>query len=282
LDESGRRSLTPEISPGVVERLFRFDRRLILASLLLLAALAWVYLIMMVASMADGDMSMMGLNDGRAMDAMLAAPQPWTPQTFMLMFCMWWIMMIGMMVPNAAPMILLFGRVQRRQLAGQAPYASTGLFALAYLLVWAAFSALATLAQWSLNGAAVLAPIDMRVGGAAASVILVAGGVYQLTPFKQACLEHCRSPAQFLASRWRKGKAGALRMGIEHGAYCVGCCWSLMALLFVGGVMNLLWVAGLALLVMAEKLVPRGDILARVTGYALLAASVIVAAFTLT
>lgn len=255
-----------------MERLVRSDARLILASLLLLAALAWVYLIMMVASMADG----------RAMDAMFAAPQPWTPQTFVLMFCMWWIMMIGMMVPSAAPMILLFGRVQRRQLAGQAPYASTSLFALAYLVVWAAFSALATLAQWSLNSAAVLAPMNIRVGGAAAAVILIAGGLYQLTPFKRACLEHCRSPAQFLAGRWRKGKAGALRMGLEHGGYCVGCCWLLMALLFVGGVMNLIWVAGLALLVMAEKLVPRGDILARVTGYALLAAGVIVAAFTLT
>jgi predicted metal-binding membrane protein len=255
--------------PSPIERLLRRDRRLILGALALLAALAWVYLIDIAVRMSEMPMP-------AGMSATMMMPQPWTPLTSVLTFLMWWIMMIGMMVPSVAPTILLYGRIQRQQLAGEAPYTRTALFAAGYLGIWGAFSLAATAAQWALNGAALLS-MSMTVGTSLATLLLVGGGLYQLTPLKRACLERCRSPAEFLASHWRAGGAGALRMGAVHGAFCVGCCWLLMALLFVGGVMNLIWVAALAVLVLVEKLLPRGDAVAMAAGVVMVASGIAVA-----
>lgn len=204
-----------------------------------------------------------GVMQEMAMAAM--APMAWTPGYAVLMFFMWWIMMVAMMLPSAAPMILLFAMIDRKQREKGAPYVPTGIFAAGYLLVWGAFSLVAVAAQWGLERIGLLssmASTSVLLGAG----LLIAAGVYQLTPLKHACLRHCRSPIFFISHHWRPGSIGALRMGIEHGAFCTACCWFLMALLFYGGVMNLYWIVGLALFVLLEKTIPAGHWLGRITG----------------
>jgi predicted metal-binding membrane protein len=169
-----------------------------------------------------------------------------------------------MMLPSAAPAVLLYGRV-REMRGGDAAIAQTWVFLTGYLLVWLLFSIMAAGAQLFLTGPSMA--LQNRV---AEGAVLVAAGIYQLSPFKSACLSRCRSPAQFLSRHWRPGRDGAIRLGVLHGADCVGCCWMLMALLFVGGVMNLLWVVALTAIVAAEKLLPRGEWIGRVAGAGLL------------
>ena len=186
-----------------------------------------------------------------------------------LMFFMWWAMMVAMMLPSAAPMILLFATVNRKQRARADPFVPTSVFAGAYLVTWGGFSLVAVGLQWTLQRFTWLSPMMVSTSSVLGGLLLLAAGLYQLTPIKQACLRHCRHPIIFLTSHWRRGTAGAVRMGVEHGAYCVGCCWFLMGLLFVGGVMNLYWIAGLALFVLLEKNVPAGHWLGYATGVAL-------------
>ncbi len=178
-------------------------------------------------------------------------------------------MMLAMMLPSASPMILLFAGINRRQRQSGNPHVGTGIFALGYLGAWAAFSAVAVALQWGFEQSALLSPMLVGTSATFGGVLLVAAGAYQLTPIKHACLRHCRSPLAFLGTRWRRGGFGALRMGLEHGAYCVGCCWFLMGLLFFGGVMNLYWIVGLALFVLFEKVVPAGHWLGYATGLVL-------------
>jgi len=198
--------------------------------------------------------------------------QPWGPATVLLLFVMWAVMMVAMMVPSAAPMILAFLTVNQRRRAAARPFVPVTIFILGYLAVWTAFSAVATSAEWGLHQAAMLSTTMTTTSRALNGGLLIAAGVFQWTPLKRACLKGCRSPLSFLMSEWREGYAGAFVMGLQHGAYCVGCCWFLMALLFVAGVMNLLWVAVIALFVLAEKALPKGELLARVTGIALIIA----------
>jgi len=259
LDPARRRELA---RPGL-------DRLLILASLLLLAGLAWTYLWLVTAAMARGDMSLMGLPAMAVDQAMRPSPAPWNAAVFGLTFAMWWIMMIGMMIPSALPMILLHDRVQRHYL-GAAATRTTALFTLGYLVAWGGFGLVATLLQWALNATGLLSPMSLSVGNAPGAMLFAVAGVYQLTPLKHACLRHCRSPAEFLTAHRRPGAAGALLTGIHHGIYCAGCCWLLMALLFAVGVMNLVWVAVLAVLVLLEKLAPHGHNVARLSGIAML------------
>jgi len=193
-------------------------------------------------------------------------PSPWSAARFGLTFAMWWVMMIGMMLPGAAPMILTFATVNRNKCANGQDFVPVSVFTLGYLLVWGLFSASATVAQWALDQLAMLSAslgmISPKVGGA----LLIAAGIYQFTPLKQACLRHCRSPFAFVLNRWHDGRTGALRMGMEHGTFCLGCCWVLMALLFVVGVMNLLLVAAIAAFVLVEKLLPGGVWIGRLGG----------------
>ena len=191
--------------------------------------------------------------------------------TFLLMFIMWSVMMIGMMIPSAAPMILLFARVQRRKLADQAPTARIAVFTTGYLLIWTSFSLIATGLQWALTELRLLSPMMESTSQFLAVGFLLTAGIYQLTPLKLACLKQCQSPIGFLTSHWKDGAPGSLSMGIEHGMFCLGCCWLLMTLLFVGGVMNLIWVAVIATFVLLEKVVPKGEIIARVGGVLLIA-----------
>jgi predicted metal-binding membrane protein len=206
------------------------------------------------------------------------ALHPWTAHDFAMMLLMWAVMMVGMMVPSATPMALVYAGVARKAHRQGTPVAPTFLFVAGYVAMWCLFSVGATAAQWALERAALLSPNMVATSPGLGAVLLGAAGIYQLTPAKDACLRHCRSPAHFLSEHWRPGLAGAFRMGIVHGAWCLGCCWILMALLFVGGVMNLLWVAAIALFVLLEKALPLGDRGGRLAGWAMIAAGAV--AFT--
>jgi predicted metal-binding membrane protein len=196
-------------------------------------------------------------------------PAVWTVNYAILMFFMWWIMMVAMMLPSAAPMILFFAAVNARQRDIGDTNIATFVFAFGYLATWAVFSIIAVALQWSLQHRGLLSPVLVGTSTNLAGGLLLAAGVYQLTPIKTACLRICRSPHVFLSSRWQPGAKGALRMGIAHGAYCAGCCWFLMLLLFVGGAMNLYWIIGLALFVLVEKLTPVGHRFTYASGIAL-------------
>ena len=241
------------------ESLLRRDRAVVIAALVAAIAASWAYLL---AGAGMGELGTMPL-----------ARAGWSIGYFAIMFAMWAVMMVAMMLPGAAPMILLHMKVGQRRLERGALPVATGHFVLGYVAVWTAFSLGATMLQWAFDEMALLAPMMETNARAVAAGLLVAAGLYQLTPLKQSCLRHCRSPLDFIISRWREGRAGSFLMGVEHGAYCLGCCWLLMLLLFVGGVMSLLWIAGLAAYVLIEKTVPAGPWFARATGLALIASA---------
>lgn len=255
----------------LTDRILRHDRRIV-AGALFLAVLAAAGFIL-----AGGGTGMSGIGmaarTGPA-GALIAgtpdmvSPMLWTPRYALVIFVMWWLMMVAMMVPSAAPTILLYGALNRRR-SVEAPL----LFALGYLTIWAVFSVIATASQGMLAALGLISPMFMTVAtpwlGAA---ILVGAGLYQLTPLKAACLNHCRGPVEALTRHRRTGRAAAFRMGLLHGRFCLGCCWALMALLFVGGVMNVWWILAITFYVALEKLAPGGDRLARPLGAALVLA----------
>jgi len=228
-------------------------------------ALAWTYLVRLNGDMErDVAMAAMGMS---------GIATPWTATEAFFAFVMWTVMMVGMMTPSAAPVLLIFASSSR---ARRQPASAVATFALGYLLVWTLFSTAAALGQWALHQAALMTPAMAVTTRGLGAAILVAAGVYQLTPLKRACLAHCRSPLGFLIGHWRDGVGGAFEMGIRHGAYCVGCCWALMCVLFAVGVMNLLWVAALTLFVFAEKFGPAGVVLARASGVAMVVYALLV------
>ncbi len=239
-----------------LESLLRHDRALVIGALTVVFLLAWAYMLTGAGmSMDIGAMSM---------------PMAWTPGYAALVFLMWWIMMVAMMLPSASPVILLFASVNRKLNQAGKPFVPAGFFLAGYLLVWGVFSLVATAAQWSLEARDALSMLHGSSGPFLSGAILVAAGVWQFTPLKQSCLRHCRSPLHFLVHGFQPGITGAIRMGLGHGLFCLGCCWFLMALLFFGGVMNLYWIAGLALYVLIEKTVPAGHLVSRATGAVLL------------
>lgn len=260
---------------GGLERLLRREGVVVLGSLLAITVISWLYMVLLTARMAGGDMSFIGMGTMTTGAVMNMQPEPWSLATFLLMLIMWWVMMIGMMVPSAAPMILIFARAQRSKLPDENPGVRIALFTLGYLLLWLTFSIGATSLQWGLGYIAVLCPTIISSSKYLGPSIFFAAGIYQLTPLKLACLAHCRSPIMFLSSHWHIGDWGALRMGLAHGAYCVGCCWILMGLLFFGGVMNLLWIAAIAVFVLLEKILPTAWMISRLSGIGMLCFSVI-------
>jgi predicted metal-binding membrane protein len=237
------------------------ERIPVLAAVVGVTALAWTYLVL-VAGSQHGVMASMA-------QGAMASP-PWTTMHFVMMLGMWAVMMVGMMLPAAAPMILFFAMFARRSREQGHNIAPVSAFLLGYIAVWSGFALVATTLQWALDRAALLSPDMATTSPILGGMILIAAGLYQWTPLKDACLGLCRSPAEFVLKHWRAGAGGAFRMGMEHGAFCVGCCWALMALLFVGGVMNLLWIAVLTLVVLAEKLMPKGRWIAKTLGAALI------------
>lgn len=241
----------------------RRDRILISTCLVIVVALAWTYLVVL-----GRRMSLSG-HDGAIMAAVGVVGTPWTPVDLLLTFVMWTVMMVGMMGVSAAPVLLVFGATRTAREEGDVAPATLA-FSLGYAAVWTAFSLVATLAQWMLHETAILSPemaaSNPLIGGA----ILIGAGVYQLTPFKGACLAHCRSPLAFLLTKWKNGRDGAFRMGVEHGTFCLGCCWALMCVLFVVGVMNLVWVAALAVFVFLERIGPAPRLVGRAAGIAMI------------
>lgn len=270
---AGARGGEPPSGPSALERVVRRDRTVTVIALLSLTALAWWTLVRMPGDM-PGDMPEMEM-PGMAMPGMaMPGMHAWSAVDALLLFLMWATMMTAMMLPSAAPMILLVAATNRRRRAQSTPAAPTALFAAGYLVVWTAFGAAAALAQWGLHQAALLSSAMASTSPTLGAALLVTAGVYQWLPVKAACLGRCRSPLGFLGSEWREGSGGAVTMGIRHGLFCVGCCWALMTLLFVAGVMNLTWVAAIAALVLVEKVVPGGAWVGRLAGVVLIAAGV--------
>lgn len=228
------------------------DRVAIITALAGVTALAWVYLVHMAMRMdVMMDTEMPGMS-------MMTGVRAWSVGDFVIMLLMWVVMMIGMMVPTAIPMTLIYAAVARKADGEGAPIAPTAMFVSGYIVMWSLFSVAATTAQWGLDQTALLSPMMVTTSPAVGAAILIVAGVYQLTPFKHACLKHCRSPAHFIAGHWRDGAAGAFRMGAEHGLFCIGCCWALMGLLFFGGVMSLFWIIAITVFVLLEKVIPFG------------------------
>jgi predicted metal-binding membrane protein len=232
------------------------------AGIALAAALCWAYVFYMVWGMAHMDMAgdsllMPGMND-------------WSGTDLLLVFVMWTVMMAAMMLPAAAPLMLMLAKINYSRYSPRQAALGTSVAALGYLATWTAFSLLATLAQWRLLEAQLVSPMMESSSRLVTAALLLAAGVYQFTPLKQACLGRCRSPMSILLTEWREGYMAAFRMGLRQGAYCLGCCWLLMALLFVFGVMNLIWIAALSVLVLFEKILPQPRMFVQATGAILL------------
>ena len=267
----------------LLERLVRRDRTVTAVGLAVLCLLAWTYLLsgaglgmdpwrMTTVSLFPYKASPPVMMDMGGMDMAPTAPA-WTPLRWVLTAGMWSSMMVAMMAPSAAPAVLLYARVRRQEAArNPGSVAPSGAFLAGYLLAWVGFSLLATTLHWGLERTQLMSSEGLASQSRWLSAgVLAAAGLYQLSPVKALCLTRCRSPAAFISRHWRPGLGGAVRLGALHGAYCVGCCWLLMALLFVGGVMNLAWIAILTLLVIAEKLLPGGRWVGRGAGVALIA-----------
>ena len=232
--------------------LLKRDRLIIGVGIAFTAGVAWAYTVYEARRMdVTGVCACLGLKMG--------GPDlsSWSAAALLPLFLMWAVMMVAMMLPSAAPMLLTFAAVARNRRRADSPYVPVPVFAAGYVVIWLLFSLFAALAQWWLHRAALLSPRMAASSAIFAGLLLFAAGIFQFTPLKQRCLTRCRAPLAFIMTRWREGRRGAFGMGIEHGAFCAGCCWALMALLFVLGVMNVLWIAALTVIVALEKVLPR-------------------------
>lgn len=236
----------------VLESVLKKDRFVVGMGLLLMAVLAWVYMVYLAGHRT--------MPNASTMDLMRPMVMGWQLVDFLMMLLMWVVMMVAMMVPAISPMVLLYATISRHRKPHQSPLAPVAIFVSGYLLVWWGFAGLATLAQWWLHQQALLSSMMGHLSPLIGGIILILGGLFQWTPVKSACLNHCRSPLDQITSHWREGASGPLVMGLEHGAYCLGCCWFLMTLMFVAGVMNLLWMALIAGYILLEKVLPPGRV----------------------
>jgi len=241
------------------------EQRLITAALVLVAACAWAFILA-----GAGMGKKVGLDD----PSMVIAPMPWEPSYAVAIFLMWWIMMVAMMLPNATPAILLYDRVARRieNESGR----TTLLFTSGYLLIWGAFSLAAVVLHWVLDQSGFLTKDMASASTAVGGLVLLAAGLWQLTPMKHACLVRCQNPLQFLTHGWCRGRLAPVRMGLAHGLDCLGCCWAMMGLLFYGGIINTAWIVGLALYNVLDKSLPAGNLLPGLVGCALIFAGSLV------
>jgi len=246
------------LQPTAAESIVRRDRFVLLAALLGISAIAWAYAIGM-----SGDAGHAGHL------ATLPEPRRWTAADLATTFGMWTVMMLAMMLPTVAPMVLSLAAISRDRAQPASPLAPASGFLLGYALALTAFSLVAAVAQWVFHQAAWSSMTGEATNRVFAGMVLLGAGAFQFSRWKESCLHRCRSPLWFLLTRWRPGALGGIRMGIAHGRFCIGCCWALMALMFVVGSMNLLWTAGLALLMLAEKALPSGRALGRIAGAAL-------------
>lgn len=254
-------------SPGLTAVLMRRDRVIVAGLLVFIAALAWAFTIDQARQMDAMDAAMW-----RDMNMSMNGMEPsWTPVDAVLLFVMWSAMMAAMMVPGASPMVTAFAAINRRRRERSAPYVPTALFLVGYVIAWAGFSLIATALQWLLQKTELLTTMMQSASYYFSAVLFLAAGLYQFSPLKQRCLNYCRSPDGFILSEWRDGALGAMVMGLRHGLFCMGCCAALMVLLFAVAVMDLRWVAGLTVLVTAEKLLPGAKFWRVTIGVALIA-----------
>jgi predicted metal-binding membrane protein len=261
-----------------LEALLRRDRMIVVAALAIVTILSWAYVLYLAGEMEMGGMEMTGFRMAATATGMVMTPafQAWNAAEFAFTFAMWLVMMVGMMTPSAAPIILLYARVGRQAAVQGRPFASTLWFVAGYLLAWTGFSIAASAVQWALDRAALLTPAMASASSVLGSLVLLAAGVYQWTPLKDKCLTQCQSPIDFIMRNggFRRQPLASMRLGMSHGFYCVGCCWALMTLLFVGGVMNVLWIAVIAILVLVEKIIPAGTLIPRVCGATFIVAGI--------
>lgn len=251
-----------------LDYILKRDRFIVITGLFIISFLAWLYIAYLYRQMEVMNMNALFF-------AMPMTPE-WATTDFIFMFFMWLVMMVAMMTPSVAPLILLFAKVNRQRIAKQSPFVNTFYLLTGYFLVWAAFSLIATLLQWLLQQVSWLNPGMIITNKILGSVILASAGIFQFTPLKQTCLNFCKSPLEFIFKHWHEGKKGAIKMGIKNGAYCVGCCWVLMVLLFVSGVMNILWVALIALFVLVEKVFAKAKWISFAAGVLLIAYSMLI------
>jgi len=276
LQQEWRRGHARRAPMSALEAVLRRDRAVVVAALAIITLLAWADLVWLANDMWMGGMDMTGFRMIPAGQGwMMPVNAPWQPIEFGAVFVMWVAMMTGMMMPSVAPMILVYARIGR-QAAGEArPLAASAWFTVGYLLSWIAFSLVATSAQWALERAALLTPMMESASHFLGAMILIVAGLYQWTPFKDACLSHCQTPLGFvLRYGFRREPTGALALGFRHGLYCIGCCWAVMLLLFVAGVMNIFWIAVLSALVLVEKVAPFGRFIPRLAGLGFLVGGV--------
>ncbi len=253
-------------TPPLAALLLR-ERVLLLGALALVVGLSWAYLAWMAADMAAA--SGATLAHCAAMPGMSSSSAAY----LVWLLAMWAVMAVAMMLPTALPLVLLFGRIWRGRHPDLGVGGPTGRLVLGYLAAWFAFGLAAAALQLGLERADLVTPVMGKLrSSVAGGATLIGVGLFQLTPLKSACLTRCRSPLMFLMTRWRAGRLGSFLMGLDHGVYCLGCCWALMLVMFVAGVMSLLWMAALTVLMTLEKVVWRGDLLARGAGVAFLGA----------
>jgi predicted metal-binding membrane protein len=238
-----------------LETIVQRDRLVLLLGLGGISAIAWVYTVAMSSDSGHG-----------VHVHILAEPRAWTVTDLAMTFGMWTVMMLAMMLPTTAPMVLSLAKISRDKLAAISPVAPATGFLIGYAIVMTAFSMAAAVAQWGFHQAAWTSITGESTNRVFAGVVLIGAGAFQFSRLKDACLHRCRSPLWFLMTQWRPGSVGGMRMGIAHGRFCIGCCWALMALMFVGGSMNLLWTAGLALFMLTEKVLPAGRTVGRIAG----------------
>ena len=258
----------PDRTP--LETVLRHDRWVVIGGLAAVAGAAWLWIVL-GAGMDAVQMTRMAVGAAANTDLAAMRPAAWDLGYAALMLSMWWVMMVAMMLPSAAPMLLIHARIMRKERSEGRPFVPTGIFAAGYLAAWGGFSLIAVALQWGLERLGLLSEMMAAGNVWLAAAILIAAGLWQLTPMKQVCLRHCRTPISFLTHAWRPGAGGAFAMGLHHGGYCLGCCWFLMGLLFFGGIMNLYWIAGLAVYVLLEKTLPLGHRLGYAAGAALVA-----------
>ena len=228
-----------------IESIIKRDRLLVGSCLFAICALSWLYIVYLYRQMYPMNMD--------ALFFAMPMTAQWTATDFVLLFLMWAVMMVAMMLPSVTPLLLIFAVVNRQRRQSQSPFVPVAYLLTGYFVVWTGFSLLATLLQWLLQRLSLLNPEMETTNKVLSGMILLGAGLFQFTSLKQRCLSNCQTPISFIHQHWKDGKSGALRMGVQNGTYCLGCCWILMVLLFVSGIMNLLWIALIAIFVLIEK-----------------------------
>ena len=247
-------------SKSFLEKSLSNDRLIILGGIAITSAFAWMHM----ADMSSGVGSVVSGHPGHL----------WDIGTFFSHFTMWTVMMVAMMLPTAGPMILTFSTISRGQRQKKLPYVNTSTFVFGYIIISVGYSLLATFIQWWLHTNAMLTSFGASNSHTLSGILLCVAGIYQWSSLKHACLRFCRNPFNFLMGNWREGSSGALYMGFKHGLLCTGCCWALMALMFVGGVMNLIWMVVITAIILIEKVAPKGDIFAKIAGVAMITSGI--------